>query len=270
MDVFVLNTNAILDGLIPVENLWLKFALLTLGLYLVHILMYLGMGYALTRINQKNPGRKIQPGETRVPASREIRQGFISLSGSALCLMLAILVQYQGWSLTPIDISLPSFSGALWLAGFFVLSIVLGDIWFYAEHRLVHTPQLIRFHREHHLSPVPTPWTNDRFSFVEVIMIQSYLFVVLFVVPMPVIVIVIHRFYDQVKGMIGHGGYEYFEGRWARWPSPFTCVTHHDAHHEKFSVNYGSFLTVWDRMFGTLEEGYDQKVDQITERYKGL
>lgn len=270
MEAFTLDTNWMVDWLFPVENLWLKFGLLCVILYLVHILMYLGMGYALTQINKKNPARKIQDRFTKVPTSREIKQGFISLSGSALCLMLAIFVQYQGWSLTPVEITLPTLTGVLWLVGFFVLSVILGDIWFYAEHRLVHSPQLIRFHREHHLSPIPTPWTNDRFSFVEVIMIQSYLFVVLFVVPMPVVVLIAHRFYDQVKGMIGHGGYEYFEGRWARWPSPFTCVTHHDAHHEKFSVNYGSFLTIWDRIFGTLEEGYDQKVEEITERYKAL
>ena len=270
MEAFALNTKDIVDWLIPIENLWLKFGVLCLSLYVIHILLYLGIGYVLTQINQKNPARKIQNRKTRVPASREIRQGFISLLGSALCLMLAILVQYQSWSMTPVDVILPSISGAFWLVGFFILSVILGDIWFYAEHRLAHTPRLIRFHREHHLSPVPTPWTNDRFSFVEVIMIQSYLFVVLFVVPIPVVVIIAHRLYDQIKGMIGHGGYEYFEGRWARWPSPFTCVTHHDAHHEKFSVNYGSFLTIWDRLFGTLEKGYDQKVDQITEKYRSL
>ena len=270
MSSFTLDTPVLLEWLIPTENLWLKFGLLFLLLYLVHLLMYLGMGYALTKINEKNPGRKVQARHTKVPASVEIKQGFISLSGSALCLMLAVLVQYQGWSLAPVEISLPSLSGIFCLLGFFVLSVILGDIWFYAEHRLAHTPRFIRFHREHHLSPVPTPWTNDRFSFVEVIMIQSYLFVVLFLLPVPVIVLVAHRFYDQVKGMIGHGGYEYFEGRWARWPSPFTCVTHHDAHHEKFSVNYGSFLTIWDRMFGTLEAGYDQKVEWITEQYKTL
>ena len=270
METFVLDTKAMVDGLIPVEGMLLKFGLLFLLLYCVHILMYLGMGILLTAINKKNPVRKVQQRETQVPVGREIKQGFVSLSGSALCLMLAILVQYQGWSLAPVQISLLTFSGVFLLVIFFVLSVVLGDIWFYAEHRLVHTQKMLRFHREHHLSPVPTPWTNDRFSFIEVIMIQSYLVIVLFLVPMPAAVIVVHRFYDQVKGMIGHGGYEYFEGRWARWPSPFTCVTHHDAHHEKFSVNYGSFLTVWDRIFGTLEEGYDNKVDEITERYKSL
>lgn len=270
MDSFIVTTNGMIDWLVPFENIWLKFGTLWVFFYSVHILMYLGMGYVLTEINKKNPARKVQKNETKVAVSREIKQGFISLSGSSLCLMLAVLVQYQGWSMMPVEIDLLSLAGYLWMVFFFIVSVILGDIWFYAEHRLAHTHWFIRFHREHHLSPVPTPWTNDRFSFVEVIMIQIYLVLVLFVLPIPVIVIVIHRFYDQVKGMIGHGGYEYFEGRWARWPSPFTCVTHHDAHHEKYSVNYGSFLTIWDRMFGTLEEGYDEKVDQITEKYKAL
>ena len=70
--------------------------------------------------------------------------------------------------------------------------------------------------------------------------------------------------------MIGHCGYEYFEGAWARWPSPLACVGYHDAHHEKFSVNYGNLLTVWDRIFGTIEPDYDQKVVAVTEKYKQL
>lgn len=261
------STTGLIDALLPIEGVWLKFALLLGVLYLIHIFLYLGMGYMLTELNKRHPERKIQKRLTKVPASLEIRQGFISLAGSSICLTLALLVQYQGWSMTPVEVLLPSVAGISWLVFFFVLSVILGDIWFYAEHRLVHWKPLFFIHREHHLSPVPTPWTNERFSFTEVMMIQSYLFVVPFVLPIPAVVLVAHRFYDQVKGMIGHGGYEYFEGAWARWPSPFTCVTHHDAHHEKFSVNYGSFLTVWDRMFGTLEQGYDQKVDEITARY---
>jgi sterol desaturase/sphingolipid hydroxylase (fatty acid hydroxylase superfamily) len=264
------STTGLIDALVPVEGVWLKFALVLGLLYLIHIVLYLGMGYALTELNKRHPERKVQSRETRVPVSREIRQGFISLLGSSVCLTLALLVQYQGWSMTPMDIQLPTITGIVWLVAFFVLSVILADIWFYAEHRLVHWKPLFFIHREHHLSPVPTPWTNERFTFTEVMMIQSYLFVVPFVLPIPAVVLVAHRFYDQVKGMFGHGGYEYFEGAWARWPSPFTCVTHHDAHHEKFSVNYGSFLTIWDRMFGTLEPGYDQKVDRVTKHYRSL
>ena len=265
-----LSTQNMIDSLVPIDAVWLKFSVVLAVLYLIHIFLYLGMGYALTELNKRHPERKVQKRQTKVPAAREIRQGFISLAGSSICLTLALLVQHQGWSMDPVEVILPSVSGILWLLSFFVLSVFLGDIWFYAEHRLVHWKPLFFIHREHHLSPVPTPWTNERFSFTEVILIQSYLFVVPFVLPIPAVVLVAHRFYDQVKGMFGHGGYEYFEGAWARWPSPFTCVTHHDAHHEKFSVNYGSFLTIWDRMFGTLELGYDQKVDQITAYYQSL
>lgn len=270
MDRLVLTTQGLVDAFIPVEGLALKFSLLFLVFYLVHVVMYLGMGYALTKLNARHPERKIQKRKTHVPTSVEIKQGFISLAGSSVCLTLALLVQYQGWSMAAMEILLPSISGVFWLVIFFVVSVILGDIWFYAEHRLVHLPKLFWIHHEHHKSPVPTPWTNERFTFIEVILIQSYLFVVPFVLPIPAVVLIAHRFYDQVKGMFGHGGYEYFEGKWARWPSPFTCVTHHDAHHEKFSVNYGSFLTYWDRMFGTLEEGYDRKVDEITFKYKDL
>ncbi len=259
-----------METVVPVEGALFGFPVLWLELYLAHVALYLALGYLLSRINERHPERKIQNRTSRVPAVREITQGYVSLAGSSLCLALGIWVQYMGWSMAPVEVMFPDLTGSLLLLGFFALSVVLGDIWFYAEHRLAHTSLLMPIHREHHRSPVPTPWSNDRFSFTEVILIQSYLFVVPFILPIPAVVLVAHRVYDQLKGMIGHGGYEYFEGRWARWPSPFTCVSHHDAHHERMSVNYGSFLTIWDRLFGTLEPGYDQKVEELTRQYRNL
>ena len=256
---------------IPVQEPLFKFATLWLSLYLVHVLLYLSSGAILTQINRRNPRRRIQDRPSRVPASVEIRQGFVSLLGSSLCLSAGLWAQYAGWSPAPVELligdSYTTLASLGWLVLFLLASILLADIWFYAEHRLVHVRWLFPVHREHHLSPTPTPWTNDRFSFVEVILIQSYLWVVPFVLPIPGLVLIIHRLYDQVKGMIGHGGHEYFAGRGARWPLPFTCVTHHDRHHQAFNCNYGSFLTIWDRMFGTLEANYDDKIRRLAEKY---
>jgi len=254
----------ILDRLAPVDNLWLKFVIIWCEFYLLHIVLYLLSGLILSYINNRNPDRKIQKKKTRVPVKMEIKQSFVSLLATSLCFVMACWLDYVGWRIFHVDMvsnfDLLSISSVFISLALFLLLAALGDLWFYAEHRLAHTKFFVRFHRVHHQSPIPTPWTNDRFAFAEVIMIQSYMIVAMLLLPIPGTMIFVYRLYDQIKGMIGHCGYEYFAGRMAYWPFPLACVAHHDAHHEKYSVNFGAFLTVWDRLFGTLEEGYDQKV----------
>lgn len=262
MELFWPSINSVIDNLAPVDSLWLKFIIIWLEFYLLHLLVYFVSGLILTYINTKNPERKIQNRKTKVSAAVEIRQGFISLIASSLCLVIAVWLEYMSWGVTPLNIELTSFTDWTISIALFVLLAVLGDLWFYGEHRLAHTRLFVRFHRVHHLSPIPTPWTNDRFAFVEVLMIQSYMITAVLILPVPAIMILLYRVYDQIKGMIGHSGYEYFAGRMAYWPFPLACVAHHDTHHEKYSVNFGAFLTVWDRLFGTLEDGYDQKVQR--------
>ena len=255
------SVHVIVDRMAPVDALWLKFFVIWLEFYILHIVLYLLSGIILVLINNQNPGKKIQKKSTKVPARTEIFQACISLLATSVCLVLAIWLEYMDWTLiSALNLNLVSWFGFTVSILLFLVLAVLGDLWFYAEHRLAHTRAFIRFHRLHHLSPVPTPWTNDRFAFVEVMMFQSYMFAIMFFLPIPVGMILLYRFYDQIKGMIGHCGYEYFAGRMAYWPFPLACVSHHDAHHEKFSVNFGAFLTIWDRLFGTLEEEEDQKM----------
>ena len=40
----------------------------------------------------------------------------------------------------------------------------------------------------------------------------------------------------------------------SRW---FNAVTHHDLHHQRYTVNYGLYFTIWDRIMGTLAPDSD-------------
>jgi sterol desaturase/sphingolipid hydroxylase (fatty acid hydroxylase superfamily) len=69
--------------------------------------------------------------------------------------------------------------------------------------------------------------------------------------------------------MIGHSGFEYFGNATARWPLPLVATVHHDFHHQRFNVNFANQFTIWDRLFGTLDPHYDERVKQMTQRTAG-
>src|SRR5262249_28680017 len=88
-------------------------------------------------------------------------------------------------------------------------------------------------------------------------------FVIPFVLPIAPEVIIAHKIFDQVEGMIGHAGHEYFASSSTRWPSPFPCTTFHDQHHGHFRYNYANTFTWWDRAMGTLHPAYDETVQYL-------
>lgn len=217
---------------------------------------YLGLGLALQWLNDRNPARRIQAGRRGEARARiEIVQSLKSLTVTSFCLAFGLWAQARGWTLWP--------PGALTLwsgLGFFVLSVVLFDAWFYWGHRLMHWRPLYRHHLWHHRSVAPTVWSNYSDSLVDAFAMQSYYLVAPLLLPIPPEVLILHRVYDHVNGMIGHAGFEYFADRSTRFPSPFVCTTFHDQHHEKFGYNYANFFSVWDRLCGTLAPDYDARV----------
>jgi Delta7-sterol 5-desaturase len=232
-------------------------AVLWLVVYAVTVVGYLGLGLALDALNRRNPGRRIQParrGEER--ARIEIVQSLKSLVVTCFCLAAGLWAQARGWGL------FPPFDLTVWsAAGMFVASIIAFDAWFYWGHRLMHWRPLYRHHLWHHRSVAPTVWSNYSDSLVDAFAMQSYYLVAPLLLPIPAAVLVAHRIYDHVNGMIGHSGFEYFAGRGARYPSPFVCTTFHDQHHERFGYNYANFFSFWDRAMGTLHPDYERRVE---------
>lgn len=144
-----------------------------------------------------------------------------------------------------------------------LVSLVLYDAWFYWGHRLMHTRPLYRFHAHHHQSLVPTPWSNNSDTMVGAFVEQSYFLFAPFFLPVPPEVLIAHKIYDQVTGMIGHAGHEYFASPSARAPWPLLCTTFHDQHHSHFRYNYANTFSAWDRLMGTVHPTYDATVERF-------
>jgi Delta7-sterol 5-desaturase len=146
--------------------------------------------------------------------------------------------------------------------------IILGhDAYFYWTHRAMHTKWLFKtFHRHHHRSVTPTPWTAYSFSIPEAITNALFMAVWLTLVPTPGIVGLAFLTFQIIRNVTAHAGLELHPRWWLSTPltSWINTTTHHDLHHGgAFTYNYGTWFTFWDKMMGTEHPDYNATFDRV-------
>lgn len=163
--------------------------------------------------------------------------------------------------------------GSVWFWTSLVLMIVAHDAWFYWGHRLMHRPALFRtFHRRHHRSHNPSPFTAYSFDLAEAAVQGAFVPVWMMATPTPWGVVGLFMIHQILRNTIGHSGYELFPARRDGRPLiPFlTTVTHHDLHHAQAGWNYGLYFTWWDRWMGTEHPEYLARFAQAAGRAPAL
>lgn len=236
----------------------LEFFRLWGTIYIAMIGVYFATGLVLSALNARNPTRRIQGGRRGESRARvEIGHSLIALLMSAALLAGGYFAQTQGWTPTPMSITWWSF--AIW----FVVALLIFDAWFYFGHRILHMDRFYPFHALHHKSVAPTVWSNDSSTLIDTFIEHSFYLVIWFILPVPALSIFALRLFDQISGMVGHSGFEYFASRSSRYPSPMICSTYHDLHHSQFRYNFGNIFSIWDRLFGTIHPDYDRMVHRM-------
>jgi len=241
-------------------DLILEFAAFWAAAYVIGATIMFAVCLGLIQINKRHPERKIQKRPQTHDARKDIISSLKQIAVTAFCLSVGLFSQWKGWTITPVELSWWSFPL------FFVISLVLHDAWFYFGHRLLHWQPMYRFHALHHKSVAPTVWSNDSSGVVDTFIEHSFYLVIWFILPVPALAIFALRLFDQISGMIGHSGFEFFASPTARRPWPFICTTFHDLHHSKFNYNYGNIFSIWDRMLGTAHPQYDDMVKEFEEK----
>lgn len=217
---------------------------------------YLVAGWSLTQLNKRMARYRIQskPSSPAL-ARRDFYQSLRSLITISALFAGGLTLRQMGIGPAPAPLTL--FNSILYL----LVSFVLFDTWFYWTHRLVHHKRLYRpVHRWHHRTITPTVWSNNSDLMVDNLFLQSYWFFAPLVLPIPTAILIAHKIYDQVTGMIGHAGYEYGPGAMSAKPSPMIGTTFHDQHHAHFHCNYATHFSYWDRLMGTIHPEYDRIV----------
>jgi Delta7-sterol 5-desaturase len=225
--------------------------------YAILLAAYVASCLVVGRLNRRIAAAKLQSRQTP-PAQirRDRKQSLVSLAVIAALFGTGHWLHAEfGWGLAPAG-------GVLGVALSFVASLVVFDTWFYWFHRLIHTRPLYgRVHRWHHLTVTPVAWSNNSDRLVDNLFLQSYWLVAHFLIPAAPFVLLAHKLYDQITGVVGHSGYEH-GGVLCTPPSPLVGVTHHDQHHRFFRCNYATHFTLWDRLMGTLHPDHDAELQR--------
>lgn len=161
--------------------------------------------------------------------------------------------------------------GIVWFVVSIVLMMILHDAYFYWTHRAMHSPSLYKyFHKVHHQSTDPSPFTSFAFHPLEAIVENGITMLFVFLMPISFTALIIWQVLQQGFNMIGHLGYEVYPSWWLthplfKWKTP---STHHNMHHELFKGNYGLYFTWWDKWCGTEFKNYESRYEQIFEQKK--
>ncbi len=159
--------------------------------------------------------------------------------------------------------------GATWLVVSTVLIIVAHDAYFYWVHRALHRLGMLRrFHRLHHRSYNPTPFTSYTFDIGEALANAVFLPVALLLIPMLPIALLVFTSHMMLRNALGHSGVEIFPARRDGTPlfGWMTTVTHHDLHHSVAGYNFGLYFSWWDRWMGTEHPQYLERYARVARK----
>lgn len=212
-------------------------------------------------------GRKIRPD---MPRPRQLLLEFaVSLRSIAIFSTIGLFTfALERFGLLP-GPAIAAQWGDAWTWASLALIIVAHDAYFYWTHRLIHDRRLFRaFHRRHHKSNNPSPFTAYSFDIGEAAINGSFVPLWMLLVPTQWWVVGVFMIHQIVRNTLGHSGYEIFPARRDGRPlfDFLTTTTHHDLHHAQAGYNYGLYFTWWDRLMGTEHPEYYERFAAATRR----
>ena len=148
----------------------------------------------------------------------------------------------------------PGFADGGW---FILVDLILLDLWIYWWHRGNHElPFLWRFHEVHHLDRFLDVSSAVRFHFGEVILSALVRAVLIMVMDVPLVSVLIFDSIVLAAAGFHHANIRLPEKVERRLRYVIVTPSHHWVHHhrvrEDTDSNYGTVLSLWDRLFGSL------------------
>lgn len=189
----------------------------------------------------------------------------IELAAALLAVVLNSAVSVLGWELWTRGWIVVRHAGLPSALLDVVIMTLAMDLGMYAFHRLAHArwiyPWLHAFHHRHES-------TNPISLFVlhpaEVIGFGLLMIGFLVCYPMSFAGLLCYLSLNVLFGTLGHSGVEPFPSFMARVPllKDLGTSTFHAGHHELKHYNFGFYTLIWDKLFGTLDPGYERRFRQ--------
>ncbi len=172
----------------------------------------------------------------------------IRVMGPFIAVVAASMAIANDWGFIPL-LNLPFYMEI-------ILAVVLLDLALYWQHVASHRiPFIWRFHRVHHADRDMDASTGVRFHPIESAMSMLYKCVVVIVVGPAVIAVVIFEIILNASALFNHANV-----RLPKWldrivrtlvVTPDMHSVHHSVLPNETNSNYGFFLSVWDKIFGS-------------------
>ncbi|MDO8342812.1 MAG: sterol desaturase family protein, partial [Cellvibrio sp.] len=137
-----------------------------------------------------------------------------------------------------------------------LLTFLILDLWHYWEHRLFHlVPFLWRAHLVHHSDTQLDVTTSERHHPLEVLLGTIVMMALVVLLGLPARALGVYLLADIAVSLSAHANLRLPVSleRWISWLliTPKVHAVHHSARQAQTDSNYGSVLTIWDRMFGS-------------------
>ena len=137
-----------------------------------------------------------------------------------------------------------------------VLIVVLIDLWMYTWHRFNHVNEFLwRFHAVHHSDPSLDVTTAWRFHYVEILFSELLRFPVFILIGASIQDLLLYSMIMTPIIEFHHSNIRISSAadRVLRLivPTPLMHRLHHSAIRAEHDTNYGSMLSLWDRLFGS-------------------
>jgi Delta7-sterol 5-desaturase len=229
-------------------------------------MLFIAAGLAMTVGRSYLAVRKIQPKGFKWKTFRnEIFFGVINVAISG-----AIIGGSLTWLTTHGFISVSHEPASWWVIVLeYAVYFLAFDTWFYWLHRWMHREPVYSWvHKLHHWSTAPNIMTNFSVNPLESLINGGFVPLFLVCVPVHQDAFALITPTNVVMGLWIHSGYEFFPRWWNRtWLTKwFITTTFHDQHHKFFTVNFGGYTTLWDRICGTMRPKYEAEFIKIKDR----
>nr|WP_238991587.1 sterol desaturase family protein [Vibrio diabolicus] len=178
----------------------------------------------------------------------------------------AIIAQEQQWGLFNL-LSLPAWLNVL-------LAVILLDFVIYVQHVVFHyVKPLWKLHRMHHADLDIDVTTGARFHPIEIIISMGVKIATVFILGVSPIAIVVFEIVLNASAMFNHSNAKLALSADQKLRNVIVTPDMHRVHHsviaKETNSNFGFFLSVWDRLFGTYraqpELGHDDVIIGIPE-----
>lgn len=139
-----------------------------------------------------------------------------------------------------------------------VAGIIALDLAIYAQHRLFHAvPALWRLHRVHHADPDFDVTTALRFHPLEILLSMAFKLALVVLLGAPPLAVLIFEILLNALAMFNHGNVALPAGMDRALRRIIVTPDLHRVHHSVIAGeqqrNFGFNLSLWDRLFGTLQ-----------------